>query len=51
MANALDCRSSYRGFESLRLRHLLPWLNWLQHLTLNQGILGSSPSGGTKLLT
>ena len=25
-----------------------PQLSWLEHLTLNQGVLGSSPRGGTK---
>lgn len=46
------CHAGDHEFKSRTHRqfdNLLPWLNWLQHLTLNQGILGSSPSGGTSL--
>ena len=41
------CHAEDHGSESRTLRHfyLLPQLSWLEHLTVNQRVAGSSPAG------
>ena len=37
-------------FESRCIHNLVPWLNWIEHLTTDEGVEGSNPSGTTMMV-